>query len=1057
MPEFQFDFGAARKAGATNKDIADYFKKQYNVEFDFDGAFKAGAADKDVLTYLNTNYGSVKKKEDAIPVSNISDEVLATGFVSPSSVPSSATLSPLEIPRPQGQSEKVRVEAPKPKPKPTYGGSGVLNIGEEAPVSEKAKKMEALGMAFKPETQEMDLIRRSLKKGELQGRLANTLPVNSRPTTEQLKEIAKINRELGSMPRSKAEKAYEKDGFGMFKKDPVLGAEFLLETILTSGAALFESGKRTVPAAVAIGAGMGSVVPAAGTLAGAGSGLTAGLSTAGLNLSTSGKILDLLNDSGVDVSDEDSLIKAFSDEKKMSEFRKKAINYGIPILVFDLAAAGLAGRFANKAIGKSIGAKALAGAKEVGLQSVAGSGGELAGQLASGQKVDWGEVALEGVASIATDVAEYAPPVARMAASKVGRKATATDNKTLVKQVVNLGEEVGKQDAIDNLKRDLNNGLITEEEYKEGVSVVEKAAEVVKTVPEEVPAKQKAEIVQSVIEDREPDFGLEDISDEEYNVFVDSGFVTEDRLKDIAKKVKDQEVLDDKEKAIFTDKTAEINQLLQEPQLEETPLTEEQLKGEPENITQPIELEPVDTSKDESRIKSSFESNIEALINPETGLAATIRKMDTGEKEKDAFFQRIGITRDEYNNLNEERKQKIQDEWVKSDEFKQFLEKIEQPTPTIQKETTTISETRPELRDVESTAKAIDDVYFDTPNRYDAKSRQLELMDLIPKEQVNNPNLNGFYKTAKYTPEEVFKLSKEEKDRLVKLNDIFKEKNREIIISEAYHKAKADGSNPELVKAVEELLVGKEQKTKTETRPELIDVGGSEILKKAIADEESIYGKKETKGVIQDKEDAKAIIKNRTSNKFDIFSKESLARNLGLPVTYFDDTSFKDWVDINPSSSKYKDYQVQFDNLKEKYKSDIDAYSKYKEQTTSLKQIDTKDKLVKKSEKNIQVVPPVVEQTTTDVGGVKAPDVSNLVLKVDREPTQETPAKTLTDKFKDIADIQLSDEAPTLKKRKITEYLKQNPEIAETVKNFSKATEYLEKQGRLKKSSPDCP
>jgi patatin-like phospholipase/acyl hydrolase len=35
-------------------------------------------------------------------------------------------------------------------------------------------------------------------------------------------------------------------------------------------------------------------------------------------------------------------------------------------------------------------------------------------------------------------------------------------------------------------------------------------------------------------------------------------------------------------------------------------------------------------------------------------------------------------------------------------------------------------------------------------------------------------------------------------------------------LSEAYHKAKKDGSNPELVKAVEDLLVGEQQQEKTE-------------------------------------------------------------------------------------------------------------------------------------------------------------------------------------------------------------------------------------------------
>jgi hypothetical protein len=41
-------------------------------------------------------------------------------------------------------------------------------------------------------------------------------------------------------------------------------------------------------------------------------------------------------------------------------------------------------------------------------------------------------------------------------------------------------------------------------------------------------------------------------------------------------------------------------------------------------------------------------------------------------------------------------------------------------------------------------------------------------------------------------------------------------------ISEAYHKAKKDGSNPELVKAVEDLLVGEQQQEKPTTQPEVL-------------------------------------------------------------------------------------------------------------------------------------------------------------------------------------------------------------------------------------------
>lgn len=128
-----------------------------------------------------------------------------------------------------------------------------------------------------------------------------------------------------------------------------------------------------------------------------------------------------------------------------------------------------------------------------------------------------------------------------------------------------------------------------------------------------------------------------------------------------------------------------------------------------------------------------------------------------------------------------------------------------------------LSEEEKEKKKIESTAKALDDKYFE--DKRVGKQKQLELIDLIPKEQVDNPSTNGFYRVSKMDENLVSKQSKEAQENIKKLNDIFKEKNREDVISEAYHKAKADGSNPELVKAVEE-LIGKPKEAKSEQKAE---------------------------------------------------------------------------------------------------------------------------------------------------------------------------------------------------------------------------------------------
>lgn len=63
MP-IEFDFDGARKSGATDKDISEYFKTKYNIEFDIEGAKKSGAKDADILGYLNTKYSEPLKKKE---------------------------------------------------------------------------------------------------------------------------------------------------------------------------------------------------------------------------------------------------------------------------------------------------------------------------------------------------------------------------------------------------------------------------------------------------------------------------------------------------------------------------------------------------------------------------------------------------------------------------------------------------------------------------------------------------------------------------------------------------------------------------------------------------------------------------------------------------------------------------------------------------------------------------------------------------------------------------------------------------------------------------------
>ena len=362
-----------------------------------------------------------------------------------------------------------------------------LDIG--TPVSDPnfGKNKAGLMMAQVPNSERASWGMEAIKKGELQGKLANMLPTGRRPTQDELWAVSEIQSELTKMPESKAGAAFKQDGWEIFKKDPLLGAEFLGETVLSSLSALVEAGKRTIPTAIGMGAAAGAPIAGIGAIGGALTGMTAGMTTAGMNLSTSGKIIDALSQEGVDVTDRQSLINAFSDEKKMSKIRDRALKYGIPIAAFDAISGGVAGKLVAGAAGKSLLRKTLAGFGEAGIQSLGGMAGEASGQYLADGKLNRDEILLEGVAGLVTDIPEI---VSGVAIEKL--KTPSSNKKTLAKQVAVLGNEIGADDAKYNLNRDLANNVITPEEHEKGVAFVEKAVEVNNKIPETVKGENRA-------------------------------------------------------------------------------------------------------------------------------------------------------------------------------------------------------------------------------------------------------------------------------------------------------------------------------------------------------------------------------------------------------------------------------------------------------------------------------------------------------------------------------------------------------------------------------------
>ena len=370
-------------------------------------------------------------------------------------------------------------------------------------------------------------------KGQIQGKVANILSAGKRPTPEELGEIAQLQSDLQLLPQSKSEKAYQEKGLkGLFTDSPGLGVQFIAETMASSLSSLFEASKRTVPTAVAMGAAAGAPFAGIGALVGAGTGLLAGQSAAGYNISTSQDILSSLSENGVDISNKESLINAFSDEAKMAKIRKTAAKYGVPILVFDALTAGLAGKLAAGAVGKSLGKKLLAGVGETGLQITGGSGGELAAQVASGKKVNWDEIIIEGLAEVPGGVTEVATGVA------MERSKTSSSNKTLATQIATQGVQNGTEDAIINLNRDLANNVITPEQHQEGIIFAEKAAQVSDKIPETVTGESRVKSIELLVERNDIKQANQDLiqqkqtTDEAYHAGIDEEIkANEEKIK----------------------------------------------------------------------------------------------------------------------------------------------------------------------------------------------------------------------------------------------------------------------------------------------------------------------------------------------------------------------------------------------------------------------------------------------------------------------------------------------------------------------------------------------
>lgn len=259
----------------------------------------------------------------------------------------------------------------------------------------------------------------------------------------------------------------------------------------------------------------------------------------------------------------------------------------------------------------------------------------------------------------------------------------------------------------------------------------------------------------------------------------------------------------------------------QPPTLLEEDVRESEMIGEPKQISQPIALSTEIKETPSTPISKEGSGSVEVVEPTQQEIINDVKNKNFTTVEYKSESEIPDVWKDKVTSSGETNGEKIFRITLPTAQFeyesRTGVSKKVNEYPAERKQhlfPKPIEEGKVEgLKDVDSTAKALEDKYYE--DKRIGKEKQLELIDLIPKEQLDNPNQNGFYRVSKMDDDWVSKQPKEAQENIKRLNELFKDRQKEQVIAEAYHKAKADGSNPKLVKAVED-LIGKNETTPTQ-------------------------------------------------------------------------------------------------------------------------------------------------------------------------------------------------------------------------------------------------
>jgi len=285
----------------------------------------------------------------------------------------------------------------------------------------------------------LSAIGNAVKRGLLMSEMSNYTPdfLTNTLDADEMQRFIEVASEIEELPTSstmKRVKSTKSDGFldamgNLLFDNPAAIPEMFVESM----ASFLPSAIKWMLPTAAAGAVAGSIIPGAGTAAGATLGARASWGAASFVLEASGMALEGMQELGIDWKNPKIFAAAWTNESIRNKIQKKMVQKGTPIAVADMLTGMMAGKvmaianhtgnamfkggkLLNKTqFNKTAGAvprftkfqKTRNAAAELGADSLMGMSGEYLGQWASkepGEDWDWDAIAAEGIVGVGPGV-----------------------------------------------------------------------------------------------------------------------------------------------------------------------------------------------------------------------------------------------------------------------------------------------------------------------------------------------------------------------------------------------------------------------------------------------------------------------------------------------------------------------------------------------------------------------------------------------------------------------------------------------------------------------------